>query len=196
MEDLIFEVKRKLVHISSVIYIFIYYIVNKLFDQQAALLTLAFILIVLAFFEFLKMKFNKQIPFFHHLYRDNEKGTISGSVYLLMGITLSLAIFDFKIAVTSSLMMIFGDSVSAVVGRLGHKIDGLKTSWEGALSEFVIDMAVGFIFLTNIPIILIMAATATFVEIALKPIDDNLAVPLVSGFAGQAMMIILRVLSL
>jgi dolichol kinase len=37
-----------------------------------------------------------------------------------------------------------------------------------------------------------MALTATFVETVLKPVDDNLAVPVVAGFAGQALMVILR----
>jgi len=55
MEDLIFEIKRKLIHISSVVYILIYYLLDKYFSQRAALLTLTLILIVLAFLEFLKI---------------------------------------------------------------------------------------------------------------------------------------------
>ena len=196
MENLAFEVRRKLIHISSVIYILIYYFFDKFFSQKAALLTLTLILITLAFLEFVKVKYHHQIPFFHKIYRDNEKYTFSGSIYLIIGVIIAFGVFDFKIAVTAILMMIFGDTASALIGRIGnHKIKNLKSSWEGALAEFLVDIAVGFIFLNNLPIILVMALTATFIEIVLKPVDDNLAIPVVAGFAGQALAIILRIFS-
>jgi dolichol kinase len=195
MDNLAFEIKRKLIHISSVVYILIYYFFEKFFSQKAALLTLSFILICFSFLEFLKMKYNYKIPFFHRFFRENEKDAFSGSIFLVIGVIIAFAIFEFNIAVTAILMMIFGDTASAIIGRCGnHKIRHLGVSWEGILSEFLVDLAVGFIFLNNIPIVLIMALTATFVEIALKPVDDNLAVPVVAGFAGQSLMIILRIL--
>jgi phytol kinase len=191
--DLIFEIKRKLVHLSSAIYILVYYFIETYFSQRTALLTLIFILIIFSFLEFLKLKYHRQIPFFHHIYRDNEMNSLSGSIYLLIGVIIAFAIFDFNIAVTAILMMIIGDSASAIMGKIGnHKLDGLRASWEGVISEFVIDFALGFIFLNSILIIFIMALTATFVETTLKPVDDNLAIPVVSGFVGQALMIILR----
>lgn len=194
MENLAFEIKRKLIHISSVVYILIYYFFEKLFSQKAALLTLAFILIFLSFLEFLKMKYNKKIPFFYHFYRENEEHSLSGSIYLIIGVIIAFGVFDFNIAVTAILMMIFGDTASALIGRYGnHKIKCFGVSWEGILSEFLVDIAVGFIFLNNIPVIFIMALTATIVEIALKPVDDNLGIPIAAGFAGQSLMIILRI---
>lgn len=191
--NLIFEIKRKLVHLSSAIYILIYYLINTYFSQRTALLTLVFILIIFSFLEFLKLKYHRQIPFFHQIYRDNEMNSLSGSIYLLIGVIIAFAIFDFNIAVTAILMMIIGDSASAIMGRIGkHKLDGLRASWEGVISEFLIDIALGFIFLNNIPIIFVMALTATFVETTLKPVDDNLAIPVVAGFVGQALMIIIK----
>jgi dolichol kinase len=193
MEDLIFEIKRKLVHLSSVIYILIYYLVETYFSQRTALLTLVFILIFFSFLEFLKLRYNRQIPLFHLIYRDSERNALSGSIYLAIGVIIAFAIFDFNIAVTAILMMIVGDTASAIMGKIGnHKIDGYRASWEGVISEFLVDIAIGFIFLNSIPIIFIMALTATFVETVLKPVDDNLAVPVVAGFAGQALIIILR----
>jgi dolichol kinase len=194
MENLAFEIKRKLIHISSVVYILIYYLFEKTFSPEAALMTLVFLLICLSFLEFLKVKYNKKIPFFHKLYRENEKYTFSGSIYLLIGVIIAFGVFEFNIAVTAILMMIFGDTASAIIGKFGnHKLKHLNCSWEGILSEFLVDIAVGFIFLNSIPIILIMALTATFIEVVLKAVDDNLAIPVVAGFAGQSLMIILRV---
>ncbi len=195
MEDLIFEIKRKLIHISSVVYVLIYYFLDKFFSQKAALFTLAFILIFFSFLEFLRMRRGYKILFFHRFYRDSEKSSFSGSIYLLIGIIIAFAVFEFNIAVTAILMMIFGDTASALIGRYGnHRLKCLNVSWEGILAEFLVDIAAGFIFLNNIPVILTMALTATFVEIALKPVDDNLMVPVAAGFAGQSLIIILRIL--
>ncbi len=192
MDNLVFEIKRKLVHISSIFYIIIYCLIKEFFSQSAAILVLVFILICLSFLEFLKMKFNKKIPFFHHLYRENERNTISGSIYLILGVIIAFSAFEFNIAVTAILMMIFGDTASAIIGKFGsHKIDHLRCSWEGIVAELVVDLAVGFIFLNNIIVILFMAIIATIVETLLKPVDDNLAIPVVAGFAGQALMMIL-----
>lgn len=196
MEDLLFEIKRKLVHISTIIYILIYYIFEKLFSQRAALLVLVFILIFLSFLEFLKIRYNVKIPLFNKFYRETEKNKFSGSIYLVLGMIISFAVFDFNIALAAVLMMILGDSASAIVGRLGkHKINYLKASWEGIISEFLVDAAIGIIFLSNFIVILVMALCATIIEILIDPIDDNLAVPVVAGFAGQALTVILRILN-
>lgn len=196
MSDWIFELKRKLIHIASAAYIFIYYFLEKMFSHKTALFILAFGLVALAFMEFLKTRYNKKIPFFHHFYRENESHTISGSIYLLIGVVISFAVFDFNIAVTAILMMIVGDTASALIGRYGnHKLKCLNISWEGIIAELLVDIAVGFIFLNNVLVIFAMALTATVVEVALKPVDDNLGIPLAAGFIGQALTTLMRVLS-
>ena len=197
MENLLFEIRRKLVHLCTVIYILIYYLLDKFYSQRGALFILLFILIIFSFIEFLKIRYNKKIPLFHRLYREDESNSFSGNIFLIMGVIISFAIFQFNIAATAILMMVFGDSASAIIGRMGkNKIDHINRSWEGILSEFVIDVLVGFIFLTSIPIIMIMALSATITETLLSSIDDNLAIPIVSGFAGQSFSLIIRILNL
>lgn len=194
MEDFIFELKRKLVHVLSIVYIIVYSLLNELFSKRTALLTLVLILIILSFLEFLQMKYNRKIPIFHQFYRENERDSFSGSIYLLIGTIIAFAVFDFNIAVTAILMMFLGDTASALVGRLGkHRVDGIKVSVEGIIAEFLVNLAVGFIFLNSIPIIFIMALTATIAEVLLTPIDDNLAVPIVAGFAGQALLSLMNI---
>ncbi len=194
MEDFIFELKRKLVHVLSIVYIIVYSLLNELFSKRTALLTLVLILIILSFLEFLQMRYNRKIPIFHQFYRENERDSFSGSIYLLIGTIIAFAVFDFNIAVTAILMMFLGDTASALVGRLGkHRVDGIKVSVEGIIAEFLVNLAVGFIFLNSIPIIFIMALTATIAEVLLTPIDDNLAVPIVAGFAGQALLSLMNI---
>ncbi|MDE1849052.1 MAG: CTP--2,3-di-O-geranylgeranyl-sn-glycero-1-phosphate cytidyltransferase, partial [Nanoarchaeota archaeon] len=185
--------KRKLVHVSTVVYVVIYYFISQIFSKNAALLVLVFILICLSFVEFMKIKFNLKIPFINSLYRESEKEKFSGSIYLILGMIIAFAIFDFNIALTAILMMLFGDTAAAIFGRIGkHKIAHLGVSWEGIISEFLVNVAIGLIFLSNIPVAFIMAFAATTVETLVDPIDDNLAIPVVAGFAGEALMILMR----
>ena len=55
----------------------------------------------------------------------------------------------------------------------------------------MVNLIVGFAVLinfTNVYVILVMALTATIVEIVVDELDDNLLVPLISGFIGQLIM--------
>jgi len=57
--------------------------------------------------------------------------------------------------------------------------------------NFVINLIVGLLLLSNIYIILIMAFTATIVETFVSELDDNLFVPLFAGFVGQLLFFLL-----
>lgn len=191
-----FEIKRKIVHAFSIIYIVIYYYVSQYFSHRAALLCLIFIFILLLFMEFIKIRYQMRIPIFQPIYREKEKYKISGSIYLILGTIIAFAVFDFEIAVTALLMMIFGDIASTIIGiSLGkHWIRNIPgVSWEGIIAEFIVDIAIGFIFLKNPIVILAMAFTATFIEAVLNYSNDNLAVPILSGFAGQSALIFLKI---
>lgn len=198
-ETLIFELRRKIIHLVSFIYIIAYYFVNQFFSHRTAILFLTSLFIFLSFLEFVRIKLNKKIPFFHSLHRERENGKISSSLYLIVGVIIAFSAFEFEIAVTAILMMIFGDLAAAMVGiSFGrYYIKGFdKITWEGVLAEFLVNILIGFIFLNNIPVIFIMAITATFVETVLGNIDDNLSVPIVAGFSGQVAIMIMRVLGL
>lgn len=194
-----FEIRRKIVHSFSILYIFIYFYVNKYFSHKTALLSLTLILILLLFIEFIKIKYQKKVPFFHPLYRESEKNGLSGSIYLIIGTIIAFAAFDFEIAVTALLMLIFGDMASALIGiSFGkHWLENIpQKSWEGIIAEFIVDIAVGLIFLKYLPVVLVMAFTATLIETVLTSSDDNMAVPALAGFAGQSTLLFLRILGI
>ncbi len=191
-----FEIKRKIFHFFSISYIFIYYYISKYFSHRAALLCLVFILILLLFIEFVKIKYQKKVPLFHPLYREKEKNSLSGSIYLIIGVIIAFAIYDFEIAVVALLMMIFGDMAATLIGiRFGkHWLKYISgKSWEGIIAQFIVNMIVGFLFLKILIIVLAMAFVATLIGTILTSSDDNLAVPALAGFAGQATLIFLRI---
>ena len=90
-------------------------------------------------------------------------------------------------------MTTFGDMVAALVGkRYGTTLIYRNKTWAGFLAELATNIVVGFIVLTNLPgyiyIVLGMALSATIVETLVDELDDNLLIPIFSGFAGQVIL--------
>ena len=84
------------------------------------------------------------------------------------------------------LMTTFGDVAAALIGKkYGVTLIFRDKTAIGGLSELLVNLIVGFIVLSNVYIIITMAFTATIVELLVSELDDNLMVPLFTGFAGQ-----------
>lgn len=195
-----FEIKRRLFHlISPLLLILIYILTNKYFNQKTALLFLTFILVFFLMIEFVRIKLKKKIPFFHIFYRNKEKNKIASYIYILIGAIIAFSVFDFKIALAAFLMMVFGDVAAALIGiKFGkHWLKEIpNTAWEGIIAEFIINLIIGFILLPHWTIVLVMALTATFVETVFVHADDNMIIPIFSGFNGQIALIILKIIGL
>ncbi len=194
VKDISFEFKRKVWHLFSLLYIPIYFILDKSFGYSIALLSLTAILIFFLIVEFIRLRYNFKIPLLHSLLREKDKEQVASSIYIAIAAILVFAVFDFWIASVSLMMMTLGDSAAALIGmRFGKRwIPGLKNvAWEGIIAEFVVDLIIGLIFLNWI-VALVMALVATFVETIFTHADDNLMIPLFSGFSGQIVTIILK----
>lgn len=188
MEKLLFEMKRKLFHLISLLYIVIYIILLKIFDREVALLSLIFILGIFVIIEYHRIIKKRKVLFFHILFRKKEEDKLAGNIYFTLGAILAFAVFELDIAITALLMTTLGDLVAAIFGIAFGK-HWLKktpdTAWEGIIAEFIVDLIIGFVVLGNIWIVIPMALVATYVETKMIHIDDNLAVPIFSGFIGQ-----------
>ncbi len=86
-------------------------------------------------------------------------------------------------------MTTFGDMVAALVGkRYGTTLMYRNKTWAGFLAELGTNLIVGFLILDSIYVILGMAIVATIVETLVDELDDNLLIPIFSGFAGQIIL--------
>jgi phytol kinase len=191
---LVFELKRKMIHFFALLYILIYIIVFRIFGQRIAILSIIFILIFFVVVEFFRITRKKKIPIFHVFWRAKEENSLGSQVYFTLGVIIVFAAFDVRIALAALCMTIFGDAAAAIFGiRFGkHWIKCLpETAWEGIIAEFVVDLVIGCIILSNIWIVIPMAIVATLVETVLHHVDDNLAIPVFSGFIGQVIKMIL-----
>ena len=183
-----FEIKRKFIHIFSLLYIAIYLYFQTKYNHKTGLLALTVVLIFFLVLEYFRVIKRKKIPIFHIFWRESEKNRLGGQVYFITGAILAFALFDKNIAIVALLMTVFGDMAAAIFGiAFGkHWIKGLKDrAWEGVLAQFVVDLGIAMLILNDIPLSIVMALVATFVETTITKIDDNLSIPLFSGAVAQ-----------
>ncbi len=178
------ELQRKTVHVTSVLIVIAYFFLPK----TVILLILTVLLIIFLELEFVRIDLRLKLPVFQQFYRDKEKDRLAGHVFFIMGAIIAISVFDKNIAMAAILMTTFGDTCAAIFGkRFGRTwIPKLKNrAVEGCMAEFIVDLAIGFMFLDFWLIIVVMAGTATIVETVVNKMDDNLLIPLFSGFNAQ-----------
>ncbi|MGB2843046.1 MAG: diacylglycerol/polyprenol kinase family protein [Halobacteriota archaeon] len=178
------ELQRKAVHVTSVLIVILYYFLPK----EAILLLLTLFLILFLEVEFIRLDLKLKLPLFHKLYRDKEEDRLSGGAFFLIGAIIAISVFSKEIAMAAILMTTIGDAFAALFGKRFGKtwIPKLKDrAVEGCTAEFAVNLLIGFVFLDSWLVILVMAGTATIVETVVNKIDDNLLIPLFSGFNAQ-----------
>jgi dolichol kinase len=188
--DLIHELKRKAVHLTSIIIVLVY----LAFGQQAILLLLTVYLIAILEIEYFRIEWGKKLPLVHSLLREKETGRLGGHTFFTMGCIIAISVFPEEIASAAILMTTFGDASAAIFGKAFGRtwIPGLTDrAVEGCAAEFIVDVVIGAIFLSNWFVVLVMAGTATVVETLANKMDDNLLIPLFSGFNGNLVLLIL-----
>lgn len=194
MTNLKFEIKRKLFHLSAILYVPLYYFLNLYYSKTAAITSLLIILIFFITIEYFRLKHKKKIPIFHILYRKKENNKISANIYFAIAAILSFAFLDFSIASTVILMTTFGDMAAAIIGiKFGkHWLkDFPDRAWEGVIAEFLTDFIIVILVLNNLQLAIMMAFVATLVETTLnKFMDDNLSIPLFAGITGQTLKLL------
>ncbi len=126
--------------------------------------------------------------------REHESQDFSGSSYILSASFLSILLFEKTVAVAAICFIILGDIAAAMIGRRYGRINlqlvrlkgnanrNCRKSLEGSLSCFVACLVVAAV-MPNLPLWIgvVGALSATVVEGAGLPIDDNFSVPLASG---------------
>ena len=189
-DDFILELIRKAIHLTSIIIVLTYHF----FGKEAVLLLLTVYLIVALKLEYFRIEWGKKLPVVHSLFRIKEADRLGGHVFFTIGSIIAISVFSKEIASAAILMTTFGDASAAIVGKAFGRtwINGLENrAYEGCAAEFIVDIIIGWIFLPDWILVLVMAGTATIVETVTDKLDDNLLIPLFSGFNGQLVFLIL-----
>ena len=181
------EISRKIIHLfSSLIPLgYLWYVQDKfLMVVIIGLLSLFSVILELLRKKnnFIKYLFNN---YFNFMLRNSEiKGNMTGATWLLFGSLITIFLYPIYIAVAALLFLSIGDSFAAIVGKkiprikIGEK--SLIGSIAGILSSIFVVNLVNNVLPINI--IVLGAIIAMLVEILPIPINDNLSIPVISGF--------------
>jgi len=182
--DLSGELKRKLFHNLSLVYMLMY----ALLPRGLVLGILFFFLLIISAVEFLRLRrpeLNAKIlAKFGGIHRAAEITGPSGIFWTLLGSWLTMLFFTSKRIVLPALgFMAFGDTLAAIAGkkwgRRPWKMNSAKTL-EGSLACMTICALWAMLFV-RWPVAILAAFIATWIEARPLPYNDNLWVPFISG---------------
>ncbi|MBM3247206.1 CTP--2,3-di-O-geranylgeranyl-sn-glycero-1-phosphate cytidyltransferase [Candidatus Pacearchaeota archaeon] len=187
------ELKRKAIHLSSVFAILFFLIIYFYLGKGLALLATTLVLLILMFNDYLRVEKNKPINFIKDIYRKKEESHYSAAVFLYLSFIICYSLFEVHIATAALLMIIVGDASAALFGKtLGKRFVMRNRTLEGIIAEFVINFIIAVLLLNNWWLILAMSLTATISETLTYKLEDNLVVPITTGFFGQVVQVIVR----
>jgi dolichol kinase len=188
------ELVRKLIHLCSLsIPIIVYFIPRAVSITILSFLTAAAIVLDLS--RYIYPPVGKQFyAVFGFLLRkhevDDKKKNLNGATYVFISALMCIIIFPKILFLTGFTILIISDSSAALIGRKFGKHKFLAKSLEGTLAFFV-SASIVVLFtpkinhqLTEYVIGIIAAAIGAIVEnISFGFADDNLSIPLSTGFA-------------
>jgi len=205
------EITRKLLHLFALLMpVGIFYLPKFSLSPLIAAGVLAFLFAGSVVVEYLRFRIPMIQKifyiFFGSMLRDEESGKTTGSTFvigaaLLCAILFTLFTNKFHVAFMVLFIFILGDAIAAIVGQSIGRIKIGKKSLEGSLACFLMCLLLFFgVFpffpglldswhgKVSVPIAVMVALSTTIFELVpLKitrnfVINDNLAVPVISGF--------------
>ncbi|MEK6949619.1 MAG: CTP--2,3-di-O-geranylgeranyl-sn-glycero-1-phosphate cytidyltransferase [Nanoarchaeota archaeon] len=192
--EILQEIGRKIIHLMILFVLVVFYAIRNTVGQQAAFMFLVALLVFFLILEYFRLELNVKLPFFHQFIRPKEEYKVYGAVFFLSSTIISLAIFSTPVALAALLMTAFGDMAAAIAGKkygttLLFRSKTLIGFVAGLITNLIIAAAISLSFSINLYIPIAMAFVATIAETLIDEMDDNLMVPILSGFIGQVLLL-------
>ena len=152
------------------------------------------LLIILIQMEHIRIEHKpKIVRSFQKLFRKHEKDNISGAVFMVISCIICFAAYFYWVACVALFMTVFGDLFAALFGKaFGKKVLYNHKTLIGTMAGLAANITDGLMILPDfIELVIPMAFTATFVEFITNKMDDNLTVPVFTGFVGQILVIVM-----
>ena len=182
------EISRKAIHIFSVIIplLHIYIFKNKI-DMIIFLSAMVIFCFFIEIFRnqnsFISKFFEKYLFF---MMRSFEKqGSLTGSTWVFVGALITIILVPQPFSLLALFFLAFGDTLAALVGMKFPFLKVGNKTLSGFFACFIMCLFVGLIlnFEISSKIILIGAFTAAIAELTSIKINDNISIPVLSGFA-------------
>src|SRR3989344_4245670 len=183
------EVKRKSFHILAGI-IIVLLLHFEILDLIALFILLGIAIVISIIAKFYPTSFFKW--FLEHLDREKDINRFPGrgSITFLIGIILALLLFEKDIALAAILIMVIGDAVSPLVGMHFAKTKHIlnqKKLVEGTIAGVIAATIAAWVFVNFFEALLgsivgMVVETIEFKYFKKSFLDDNITIPVVSGF--------------
>ena len=189
------QLPRRLFHLLGGIGIALIY--GRLFEHKTAVHIIGTAACFFFIFEHVRVRYPEYNAFFTKLakpfLRAEEHIKESALMPFIIGVFLTILSFPKSIALASILVLSFADPMAAIFGILfSRKKNKAGKSYEGSLAFFITSLACIFLFFSfyhssvsflNLGLVsLIFSIILTFVERVPSRLDDNLIIPIASGF--------------
>jgi glycerol-3-phosphate acyltransferase PlsY len=121
---------------------------------------------------------NKLLPF---VFYSEEKKGINSATFFFFSASFSILFFNKAYAIISIAILTFADSLASIIGyKFGRIKIGSKTL-EGGLVFFFISVSICLLYIPFWKAIII-ASLITLIELTSVKVDDNLSIPIITGF--------------
>lgn len=184
----IWELFRKAVHLSGLLIVVGYTLLLNYFSERVAILAITALLLILIEIEYIRLEHRPKLAvLFDDLFRSREKDNVSGAVFLVISCIICFAAFNYWIALLALFMTVFGDLFAAIFGKaFGKTVIVNNKTFVGTFAGLAANLVTGLLIMPEFLYLVIpMAITASFVEFITNKLDDNLTVPLFTGFIGE-----------
>ncbi len=184
---------RKLLHLLTALLPLVYLHI----ERRHMLIALVALTALSFFIDILRLEIKPLGAFFYRFFEkllwEKERRIFTGASIFLLSASLAVFLFSKPIALASLLFLAVGDTTAYLVGtRFGHiTISGEKTL-EGSLSCLLLCIVISLLIPhLSFLVLLSGAIAASVVELFPLGVDDNLVLPLVSGFVMEAVRYLL-----
>lgn len=179
------ELKRKSIHLLMIVIPVWYYFT----PQRWGVLGLIIAMTGTVVLDLLRLTDDRLrqffLRFFKSLIRSHEEEHLLGSTYFMIAALISVLVFDKMIAISALSFLVLGDTAAAVIGKRFGRAAYWGKSLVGSFACFICCLGIGFLLLDDTWVILAGAISASIAEALPVPMDDNMRVPIASGFVMQ-----------
>lgn len=193
------HIGRKIYHLAGGLLLLSVYL---MLGRTAGLSALSGLLVVVTVADLARLKLPRVNEFVYaHLgrfVRESERSTLTGTPWYFLGLTLALALYGVPAGAYAVIFLACGDVAATTIGeRWGSiKIAGAK-SLQGTAAFVVASLAGGAVmdvFFFPMPVAVFAAGAVIAAAVELLPpwVNDNLAIPVVSGAVMQALIFFLH----
>jgi len=178
------EIRRKAIHILASVIPFAYW---QGMPEPVVLYILLFLSTGFLAADLLRMKFALAEKYFlivfSPLLRENElKKQITGATYLFWGMTAAVFLFAKEAAVPAMLFITLADPAAAIAGKWFGKEHFYGKTIEGLLGFYLTAAMIVLVFTDYSWVGLLIALASAVIEFLPLGINDNLLIPVVSGY--------------